>query len=152
MHNEELGLLKREISSLYASLSDDGKELLDNRIQSMPVVPNFPRITMPLSKPSIFKAKHWITISKYICCAIHGLLAATHTYCCSLTHFPIDLVSSEIYQCMLSHVDYLNILCKPQLSDEDLEQVMKLMKRHNKLFVKIYCGNDSSKTFISIIS
>jgi hypothetical protein len=74
MHNEELGLLKKEISALYESLSEADKETLDRRIQSMPVVPNFPRITISLSKPSIFKAKHWITISKYICCAIHGLL------------------------------------------------------------------------------
>lgn len=77
MHNEELGLLKREISALYQSLSDNNKVILDSRIQSMPVVPNFPRITVSLSKPSIFKAKHWITISKYICCAIHGLLHPT---------------------------------------------------------------------------
>lgn len=79
MHNEELGLLKREISSLYDSLSEADKKKLDSRIQSMPVVPNFPRITVSLSKPSIFKAKHWITISKYICCAIHGVLSTTIT-------------------------------------------------------------------------
>ena len=73
MHNEELGLLKREITELYESLSQTNKDILDDRLQHMPVVPNFPKITVSLKKPGIFKAKHWIVISKYICCAVHGI-------------------------------------------------------------------------------
>lgn len=61
-----------------------------------------------------------------------------------------DLASPQAYQCILLHVEYLNILCRPQISDEDISEVMRLMKEHNTLFVAIYCGNDSSKTFISI--
>jgi hypothetical protein len=48
------------------------------------------------------------------------------------------------------HIEYLNILCRPLLSDADLLESMDLMKKHNQLFVAIYCNNDASKTFISI--
>jgi hypothetical protein len=72
MHNEELGLLKLEITNLYNSLSAENRALLDERIQAMPTVPGFPKISISLSKSSQFKAKHWITVSKYICCTIYG--------------------------------------------------------------------------------
>ena len=73
MHNEELGLLKREILELYGNLTEDYKNKVDERLQNMPVVPNFPKITATLAKPGSFKAKHWIVISKYICCVIQDI-------------------------------------------------------------------------------
>ena len=60
------------------------------------------------------------------------------------------MVNADVYRCMYLHVEYLNILCKPQVSDTDLSHLMDLMEEHNRLFVDIYCNNDSSKTFISI--
>ena len=73
MHNEELGLLKKEITFLYSNLPEASQQVLDTRLQGMPTCPNFPKFTGTLGKPSNFKAKHWIVISKYICCAVHGV-------------------------------------------------------------------------------
>jgi hypothetical protein len=72
MHNEELGLLKREISELYDSLDKETRSIVDSRLLSMPTVPNFPKISCTLENPSYFMAKDWIVVSKYICCAVHG--------------------------------------------------------------------------------
>ena len=73
MHNEELGLLKKEIMLLWNSLSKIEKTKVDQRISAMPVVPNFPKISISLDKAGSFKAKHWITISKYIVCTVWGM-------------------------------------------------------------------------------
>lgn len=74
MHAEELGLFKREITELYDKLSKENKQILDSRILQMPTVPNFPKISMSLKHAASFKAKHWITISKYLTCIIYGKL------------------------------------------------------------------------------
>ncbi len=73
MHNEELGLLCREVGALWKTLTPEARDELDRRVQSMPTVHNFPRITASIGKPGFFKAKHWITVSKFICCAIYGV-------------------------------------------------------------------------------
>ena len=50
MHQEELGLLKKEIELVYKGLSDEEKSIIDSKLQQMPKIPGFPRITKPLSK------------------------------------------------------------------------------------------------------
>lgn len=44
MHNEELGLLKKEIMLMYEGMSKASKKLLNQRILQMPKVANFPKV------------------------------------------------------------------------------------------------------------
>ena len=50
MHQEKLGLLKKEIELVYEGLSDEENSIIDSKLQQMPKIPGFPRITRPLSK------------------------------------------------------------------------------------------------------
>lgn len=43
MHQEELGLLKKEIVMLFNNLSEKKQDVLDAILREMPKVPNFPR-------------------------------------------------------------------------------------------------------------
>jgi len=74
MHNEELGLVKKEIEFIYNSLSEDKQLLLDVRLRNMPKIPYFPSFTRTLEDLKSFKAKDWITICKTICYAVQGML------------------------------------------------------------------------------
>ena len=77
MHNEELGLIKKEISSIYDDLSEEKKKHVDTTLRNMPKIPGFPAVTRSLSESKSFKAKDWISISKYICYVMEGIHTVT---------------------------------------------------------------------------
>ena len=67
MHQEELGLLKKEIELVYEGLSDEEKSIVDCKLQQMPKIPGFPRITRPLSKVNLLYifGNFWFLIVLY---------------------------------------------------------------------------------------
>jgi hypothetical protein len=50
MHQEELGLLKKEILLIYNLLPEEQKKIVDTKLQNAPKIPGFPSITRSLSK------------------------------------------------------------------------------------------------------
>lgn len=50
MHQEELGLLKKEILLIYESLTPAQKSTVDTKLQNTPKIPGFPSITRSLAK------------------------------------------------------------------------------------------------------
>lgn len=73
MHNEELSLIKKEISFIYDELSEEKKKHVDTTLRNMPKIPGFPSFTRSLSDSNTFKAKDWISVSKYICYVMEGM-------------------------------------------------------------------------------
>jgi hypothetical protein len=74
MHQEELGLLKKEVINIYARLDAVQKELVDSLLRRMPKVPGFPRFTGTLADAKHFQAKQWITIAKLLPFVVKGIL------------------------------------------------------------------------------
>jgi len=74
MHQEELGLLKREVINIYSALSSENKELVDIILRKMPKIPGFPRFTGTLADAKHFQAKQWITIAKLLPFVVKGML------------------------------------------------------------------------------
>jgi len=72
MHQEELGLLKKEIVNIYAKLTSSDKLLVDRLLREMPKVPGFPKFTGTLADAKHFQAKQWITIAKLIPFVVKG--------------------------------------------------------------------------------
>ena len=62
MHQEELGLLKKEITLIYESLTDEEKALVDFKLQQTPKIPWFPSITRCLSQVYNFFSNFFIII------------------------------------------------------------------------------------------
>ena len=74
MHQEELGLLKKEITLLYENLEEAKQILVDSRLSKMPKVKGFPTPSRSLKYAKHFQAKDWIAISKCIVYVIEGNL------------------------------------------------------------------------------
>lgn len=72
MHNEELGLLKKEVTFIYDMLNSVEKKEVNTRLSEMPSVPGFPTPNRPLSYAKHFKAKEWIAIAKVILFVCEG--------------------------------------------------------------------------------
>lgn len=72
MHQEELGLLKKEISLLYEGLSSSTKSEVDTRLYKMPTIPGFPSPAVSLQYAKHFQAKDWISIAKCILIVCEG--------------------------------------------------------------------------------
>ena len=74
MHQEELGLLKKEVIFLYDKLTPEQKLDVDQSLCKMPKVPGFPKFTGTLDDASHFQAKQWITIAKLLPFVVKGII------------------------------------------------------------------------------
>jgi hypothetical protein len=60
------------------------------------------------------------------------------------------MVDSDSYMCLSLHIEYLNLLCKPTIAETELDTLMELIGKHNKLFIGIYCSSNENSKNINI--
>lgn len=140
MHNEELGLFRKELQYFMAHIGTEKTTLLFHRMSEMSKIPGIPAVKVSfIEKLDYLLAKEIIAIVKRI------------TYC--LQDLCITCPGQPMKKCvvlMVDHVHYLNILAQPSFYKSLVNGLQELIINHHVQFTKFYYDGATTKVFYNI--
>lgn len=130
MHNEELGLLKVELSGFWALFEKPDRDAIGSYMKQMPKIPGLPMFKLGwFDHMKSLLAKEVLTICKQI-------LYATYDICVE------DSTKLKHWECLEEHLIYFNMLGQPSLHKTLLPELHQKIVDHRKIFKDLYLKTD----------